>query len=419
MRTLELNIENPSSCALLADPKNGEIKHAETYLSFYEANKLARGNANVRPPEVKKRPYKAMTETIENGPDLFHLKNRGITYICHELKYDSNKGKLIVTIPDDKEAHKTKVRFGIADGGHTYEVVTRTVETEEEYKTMEHWSMPSVRVHFIVYKDGDVGEIVEAVNTSTQVQQYTLDEYKNKFGSLKKALHTSGFDLDLVAFRENEDKEWNVVEVIQRLACFLPTRWDTIQPINMYKSKNKAVKLFTNEETREEFKEIYPVIKDVLTLPEYIQSRFSESAGKDRKVGKLNGVKSLKTPWQRPGTDFVTGHKFHMAMLLPLAAGFRKLLKYEDEQYKWATDYKKVFEYCHADLYKHLASKTSRLTNVSQIASDSEYWSGACFIVQKAMNELLSGGPVIRKAKAAAKKEEEFEEEVAAEEETE
>lgn len=239
MPKIELEIKDDNYLGYLKDPKSGEIKHYETLLSFYEANKLKRGNANVRPPESKKRPYKAMLETIENAPDTFHRKNRGITYICNDAAVQD--GKLIITIPDD--AGRKGVKFGIADGGHTFDVVARTVAEEKDYKHIESWTMPFVRVHFFVTRSqDDIEPIVEALNTSTQVQQFTLDEYQNKFSSLKGALEDGGFDLDLVTFRENEGKEWNVIEVIQRMACFLPERWAVHQPVNMYKSKNKALK---------------------------------------------------------------------------------------------------------------------------------------------------------------------------------
>jgi len=95
-------------------------------------------------------------------------------------------------------------------------------------------------------------------NTSSQVQQYTIDEYKNKFEELKEALANTGFDVDLIAFRENEDEqEWDVREIVQRMACFLKDRWRTTQPASMYRSKGKALDLYTNESSRDEFRRLF------------------------------------------------------------------------------------------------------------------------------------------------------------------
>jgi len=107
-------------------------------------------------------------------------------------------------------------------------------------------------------------------------------------GGRSGALKKSGFDVSLIAFRENEDKEWDIREIIQRMACFLKDRWKSTQPANMYKSKGKALDLFTNETTRDEFRKLYDVVGDIITLPEYVQSQFSQGdAVKGRRFGKL------------------------------------------------------------------------------------------------------------------------------------
>src|SRR5438270_9845691 len=107
------------------------------------------------------------------------------------------------------------------------------------------------------------------------MKQYTLDEYNNEYEELKDALRKADSDVSLVAFRENEEKEWHVLEIIQRLACFLKDRWTDTNPASMYKSKGKALELFTSDTTRPEFRKLFDVIKDVTTIPEFIQSKLS------------------------------------------------------------------------------------------------------------------------------------------------
>ncbi len=114
---------------------------------------------------------------------------------------------------------------------------------------------------------------------------------------------SGGFDPSVVAFRENEEKEWDVREIVQRLACFLKERWKTTQPASMYRSKGKALDLYTNEATHDEFRKLYDVAADVVTLPEFIQSEFSKDTGKGRKFGKLRAVKTLKKPLTPAGTQ--------------------------------------------------------------------------------------------------------------------
>src|SRR5258708_34134156 len=158
-------------------------------------------------------------------------------------------------------------------------------------------------------QEAQVEGIVEALNTSSQVQQFTLDEYQDKFQPLKEALTKSGFDIDLVTFRENEEKEWHIIEIIQRMSCFLKERWQDTHPASMYKSKSKALELFTNDATQAEFYALFDVIKDIVTLPKLIESRFSDGLVNPKSFGKLGAVKTLKKPVTRPGTPYTTRHK--------------------------------------------------------------------------------------------------------------
>jgi len=290
---------------------------------------------------------------------------------------------------DDDEA-----RFGIADGGHTYEVIRRTVDRINELREIEGWSEPFVRVHFLAGEIGAMGEleeIVEALNTSSQVQQYTLDEYQNKFEDLKTALSMSGFDVGLVAFRENEDKEWDIREIVQRMACFLKDRWKFVQPTSMYKSKGKALDLFTNDATRLEFEKLYGVVRDIITLPEYVQSEFSRGGAiKGKRFGGLRAVKNLKKPTTRPGTGYVTDHKMDLAASLPIAAAFRELLELRGDRYHWKVQPGEVFRRSAEELYKVLATKSRTANSVNSLGSDGELWTQAVNIVLRTKDDILA-----------------------------
>ncbi len=395
-KTIELQLQDNDHCKRLKDPKQERLFHLETWLPFSEAVKLDRGNANVRPPSESKKPFRDMMSTVENNPDSFHLKNRGIAYLCEKFEYDNNRKVVRITIPDIDPSEYDELtddepRFGIADGGHTYEVIRQTVARANELTEQDGWSEPAVRVHFLAGSGIEVDEVVEALNTSSQVQQYTLDEYQNRFEELKGALRESGFDVSLVAFRENEDKEWHVREIIQRLACFLKDRWKTVQPAQMYRSKGRALDLFTNNEA--EFRRLYPVAVDIITFPEFIESEFSRGDSvKGKRFGGLRAVKTLKKPYSRPGTSYHTDHRMDLAASLPLAAAFRELLEIEGECYRWKLDPKVVFRHCAEELYKSLAAKSRSARTVNSLGHDTEFWMQAVNIVLRAKDELLEQG---------------------------
>jgi hypothetical protein len=398
-KVIELFPKDNEHVKRLKDPAEGGLFHLETWLPFSEAAKLDRGNANVRPASERKKPYRDMTDTVETSPASFHLKNRGIIYRCDKFEFDNAKKVLRVTVPEISleeldELENGEPKFGIADGGHTFQVIQQTVSRENELMERDGWVEPFVRVHFLAgqgFDSGELEQVVEALNTSSQVQQYTLDEYQNKFDELKEVLLKGGFDVGLIGFRENEEKEWDVREVIQRLACFLKDRWKTIQPSSMYKSKGKALDLYTNDATRDEFRRLYGVAVDLITLPEFIESEFSQGdAVKGRKFGKMRAVKNLKKTKVRPGTNYPTDHEMDLAAALPIAAAFRELLELRGDRYYWKADYKEVFKVAAEDLYKTLLNKGRTAKAVTSLGSDTEYWTQAANIVLRAKDEVLS-----------------------------
>ncbi len=398
-KVVELFPKDNEHLKRLKDPVEAALFHMEAWLPFSEAAKLDRGNANVRPASERKKPFRDMVDTVEKSPSTFHLKNRGIIYRCDKFEFDNAKRVLRVTIPniapaEFDELENGEPKFGIADGGHTFEVIQQTIDRANELAEREGWIEPFVRVHFLAgqaFDSGELEQVVEALNTSSQVQQYTLDEYQNKFEELKEALQKGGFDPSLVAFRENEEKDWDVREIIQRMACFLKDRWKSTQPASMYKSKGKALDLYTNETTHDEFRKLYDVAVDVITLPEFIQSEFSRGdAVKGRKFGKVRAVKALKKTQTPAGTNYSTDHEMDLAASLPIAAAFRELLELKGDRYYWKADYKEVFKVAAEELYKALLSKVKTAKAVNSLGADTEYWTQCANIVLRAKDDVLS-----------------------------
>lgn len=392
-KVIDLSLRDNNHCKRLDDPFQAGRFHLEAWLPFSEAAKLARGNANVRPPSERKKPFKAMEETVENDPKSFHIKNRGIIYCCDKFEFDNQRRLLKVSVPDvpPEDQEDVEPRFGIADGGHTFQVITQSVARLPELKQTPGWTEPFVRVHFLSGSDVIQGLdlVVEALNTSSQVQQYSIDEYQERFEDLKRALSARGFDAGLVGFRENEDKEWDVREMIHRMTCFLKERWRSSQPTQMYKSKGKALDLYTSPATHDEFVRLDDVIVDVVTMPEFIQAEFSERfAGNGKKFGKMSCTKLLKQPWKRPGTQYVTQHRMDLAASLPLAAAFRELLELKEGRYRWKYDFREVFDVCANDLYEVLRAKLRTVPAMTALGSDNEYWTQASNVVLRAKDEV-------------------------------
>ena len=332
-------------------------------------------------------------------------ENRGITYLCDKFEFDNAKKRLLVSVPIVEVPPETngsgvgddEPRFGIAERRPHLRSDSADCRPNERIegtfrldRALCEGSFP--RGESVV--SDEIDQIVEALNTSSRFSSIHWTNIRSKFDELKKALTQSGFDINLVAFRENEEKDWDIREIIQRMACFLKDRWKFTQPTSMYRSKGKALDLFTNDLSRPEFEKLYGVVRDVITLPEFVEAQFSRgSATQGKRFGGLRAMKTLKRPQTRPGTPFTTDHLMDLGASLPIAAAFRELLELSGDRYVWKVRPEVVFSKCGEELYKILASKSRTAKSVNSLGSDTELWTQAVNIVLRTKDDIVSSAP--------------------------
>lgn len=377
----------------LTDPEHGDVKYFDVLVTFREAAKLVQGNANVRLPKKNARTIKAMLETVEKSPGQFHLRNRGITYHCLTAKIDENKKELSVSVPTNA-TRKDNKKFGILDGGHTFATIQEVMERIEEFKGITNWAIPFVRIRFLVNIPEDVlPSVVEGLNTSVQVKETSLSEYRNEFEWYKKTLLNHGWKPDTVSYREGESREWSVAEVNQRASCFLKSVWLTTQPINMYKSIGRALRMYLREDMQDEYMKLEDVLTDVVTLPEFIQSRLSASGLLEGKVIERMGfVKRLKKEETRVNTKYPSKVRLNDGILLPMSAAFRELLTIRDGKYEWEVSFEDVYDLVQEELFNVMIKRLKQVnTKVSALASDQGYWYDCQAIVLRGKERIKDG----------------------------
>ena len=399
---IALRVIDADYCKRIKDPFDPNLHHLETLLPFSEVNKLVSGNANVRTPKESSKPFKKMIETVEKNPRAFHVKNRGITFICAAFDITPpNSGSRQLNIHLEKEGDADFIdaeisdarKVGIADGGHTFAVISDTIERLEKLKALPDWTEPFVRVRFLTSKAAYVvpEEMVEALNTSTQVKEHTMDEYRNEFQPLKDILTSSGFDVSNISFKENDAGTWDVREILQRLGCFLKDK-PALGP-QLYRSRQKALKMYIDPKTREDFLALTDVMAEVAFLPEYIESQFSskENMKTRNRFGGLRVVDALENDYTYPSLGYKTRHRLDLAATLPLAGAFRELLQVNPKTGKqfWIVDWKEAFKRTADELYRALTSNLAAVTAVSGLGSDPAYWTTAANVILRVKSEML------------------------------
>jgi hypothetical protein len=161
----------------------------------------------------------------------------------------------------------------------------------------------------------------------------------------------------------------------------------------MYKSKQKALKLYIDPKTREEFLSLSDVMVDLAFLPEYIETQFSskENMKNRNRFGGLRVVKPLKEDHTYPGINLKTRHRLDLAATLPLAGAFRELLQTNVSTGKqfWIVDWKEAFKRTADELYRSLTNNLTNVSPVASLGSDQAYWTTAANVILRVKSEML------------------------------
>src|SRR5713226_7821061 len=95
---------------------------------------------------------KRISTSLGTNDGRFHLLNRGITISVKHAEFDNNRSVLSLSIPPDEA-------YGIIDGGHTYDVIVRSISKlhdngqDEESKGGKNVKSPRVSSRGVVNEE--------------------------------------------------------------------------------------------------------------------------------------------------------------------------------------------------------------------------------------------------------------------------
>jgi hypothetical protein len=279
---------------------------------------------NAREASLTGRVPKAIRKTLVEEPENFVAFNRGLTLLAKSVNYD-NQAHQISLVFDAKDQH------GVLDGGHTLAVI---LDRRNNQTPAEDSGTPHCRVEIMTGVPLDmIEDLVEARNTSRQVALKSLLNLGGRFEELKEAIGAS--IADQVSWRENEEGEIDVREVVALLTAFDATHYNDIQhPIHAYSGKESCLKHFeTNPEC---YTKLYPVAKDILRLWGEVQANVPEQYNvSGGRFGGLKACDPLKRVRRIPIIGGETTYPFPSGYLYPIVAAFRSMLVESNGSYTW------------------------------------------------------------------------------------
>lgn len=358
------------------------------YVAVIQAKNLSRNldewrKINPRDPSTTSGVAKKIAKSFEDSPTSFFFKNRGITLLVERASFDNDTKELSLEF-FDSDIH------GMLDGGHTYKIITKILESLEESEKKD-FDDAHVRLEILEgFSDPeDVVDIVEARNTSTQVKDQSIEDLLGHFDSIKEVLKGEKYS-DRIAYKEIEftedgsKKDIDVKDVLSYLICFDAEAFDSKKhPIIAYSGKGAV--LSHVKENRERLQKYLPLLPQVLRLKDEIYKAMPETYNNvaEGKFGLLTGIVALKNkknaiPIELPFIDSESYYSIPDAFIYPVLAAFRNLVSVESNKCSWKKDPIKFFRDVKEDLVQRIVDQAKTFNNPNKLGKHKDTWR-SCF----------------------------------------
>ncbi len=335
---------------------------------------------NPRDPRTNSGVALKIKSTLEDDPESFLFKNRGITLMVEKTDFDNQLNEVRIEMID-------KDRNGLLDGGHTFKVIRNFLEGLSQEEIPEVNAFVRIEILEGIKDIEDAVGIVESRNTSTQVKEQSIEELKKNYEEIKKVLRDQVYT-DSIAYKEFEllddgnKKNIDIKDVLSYLICFdLEGFTGEKHPIKAYSAKASVVQHFRDNQER--MLKYIPLLPTILELRDFIYLELPEAYNRTGgKFGALTGVRELTKPRLRKEKllfiEKESNYRIPSSFIYPVLASFRNLVRIEGGKCTWKTDPIKFFKELKGDLAIRLGEQAKELRNPNKLGKDVATW-GRCY----------------------------------------
>jgi hypothetical protein len=379
---------SPKDIKRLDDPHDDSRYAYECQIPVIEAVKLPIGTANPRRQDTKRKIYREIRDSLSSSPDLFHIKNRGIWFAAERAEYDNQTGTLTLHCPVAEGQ-----LYGVLDGGNTKAVLTEYVN---ELKNIPDTKLdaannpilkpiPYVMLHVRIGVEDNLAEMAESLNTSYQLKEFALADFRGEFEELREILDKEPFGKQ-IAYTENEQGEYDILDVIRRLTLvcreLFPGKTGK-HPVVAYASKKKCLELFLANKSQ--FMALRPILVDCFRLPDQLEVLLPLVSGSER-FGNYKFAPRQKArlapslvglPTNGLVKTWASEYQVSPAVIFPMAAALRVLVhgKKDGSINGWRQDPAKFFLKNGSEMFEYLIEAYNNWNkNVNALGKDAKLW---------------------------------------------
>ncbi|WP_017651850.1 AIPR family protein [Fortiea contorta] len=339
MQILELSVVAKAACrAFVAD-------ETEIWNITLPVSELPQGlpfGPNARNASLDAKPAKAMLKTLSSEPEKFVLYNSGIMLIADHIKATRGEGgdftvKMKLNAPSSDDEGDF-LGHGVLNGGHTYKSLMHAMHGKHKRgESYPKITSAYVQVCVAVGIDEDeIKNISRSRNLSLSVPLYALKNLAHDWKPIEEALPEQY--RNNVLFKPNEDSDidekasYDVTDLVRRLSLVNNKLFDfrlDKHPLKAYSSPGSLVQGWKQED----YKEVIPLLKDILWLEQKIMEQHVKVNGKVNSTG-ANGKKiviSKVSGCSQKPMKLITGAEISLTIgeifYMPVLAAFRVLLR--------------------------------------------------------------------------------------------
>lgn len=363
----------------------------EVYHLWVNVNELPSGfPTEVNPRDVKTntKVYKKIKEGLHDSAESFFVNNRGMLISAKSIKINKIKSEVELDLGEENE----KDYYGVLDGGHSYHAVIH-----------ERKNLPSDIKQFVhlevMTNVKEIDELSAARNTSVQVSDKAIAELAEKFSFVKENIKNEPYS-GKIAYRENEDKPLDTVDLVRLLFAFNIEKYgpnSNGQPIQAYSGKAQVLKdylkAYDNEKNKDNiYRKIAPLLPKITELYDKIELEMKDAyrdSDFNRKFGKVKGIEMKEGKGRTKFYQEKMDYHITQGFIFPILSAFRALLTEKNNEIVWEVEPLLVWKNIRGKLVNNTIEMSRQLGNNPQSTGKSNaLWTQNYDAVSKAKLEI-------------------------------